>query len=40
MELCCVFVEFDFGFSIGYFWNIVSGDWLKGIYFVYYGGVF
>jgi len=32
-------VEFDPGFSIGYFWNIVSGDRLKGTYFAHHGGV-
>ena len=32
-------VEFDAEFSIGYFWNIVSGDRLKGVYFAHHGGV-
>lgn len=32
-------VEFDPEFSIGYFWNIVSGDRLKGIYYAHHGGV-
>lgn len=32
-------VKFDSEFSIGYFWNIVSGDDLKGRYFAHHGGV-
>ena len=32
-------VEFDSEFSIGYFWNIVSGDSLKGRYYAHHGGV-
>ena len=32
-------VKFDSGFSIGYFWNIVSGDRLKGLYYAHHGGV-
>lgn len=32
-------VEFDPEFSIGYFWNIVSGDRLKGVYYAHHGGV-
>ncbi len=32
-------VEFDSEFSIGYFWNIVSGDHLKGVYYAHHGGV-
>lgn len=32
-------VEFDAEFSIGYFWNIVSGDSVKGIYYAHHGGV-
>jgi len=32
-------VEFDPEFSIGYFWNIVGGDRLKGIYYAHHGGV-
>jgi CubicO group peptidase (beta-lactamase class C family) len=32
-------VEFDAEFSIGYFWNIVSGDRQKGIYYAHHGGV-
>jgi CubicO group peptidase (beta-lactamase class C family) len=32
-------VEFDSEFSIGYFWNIVSGDRLKGVYYAHHGGV-
>lgn len=32
-------VEFDAEFSIGYFWNIVGGDRLKGIYYAHHGGV-
>lgn len=32
-------VEFDSEFSIGYFWNIVGGDRLKGIYYAHHGGV-
>lgn len=31
--------EFDSDFSIGYFWNIVGGDRLKGIYYAHHGGV-
>lgn len=31
--------EFDAEFSIGYFWNIVSGDRLKGVYYAHHGGV-
>lgn len=30
---------FDSEFSIGYFWNIVSGDALKGVYHAHHGGV-
>jgi CubicO group peptidase (beta-lactamase class C family) len=32
-------VQFDPEFSIGYFWNIVSGDRLKGVYYAHHGGV-
>lgn len=32
-------VEFDSEFSIGYFWNIVGGDRLKGVYYAHHGGV-
>lgn len=32
-------VEFDSEFSIGYFWNIISGDRLKGLYYAHHGGV-
>lgn len=32
-------VVFDPEFSIGYFWNIVSGDRLKGVYYAHHGGV-
>jgi len=32
-------IEFDAEFSIGYFWNIVSGDRLKGVYYAHHGGV-
>jgi CubicO group peptidase (beta-lactamase class C family) len=32
-------VKFDDEFSIGYFWNIVSGDKLKGTYYAHHGGV-
>jgi CubicO group peptidase (beta-lactamase class C family) len=32
-------VAFDPEFSIGYFWNIVSGDRLKGVYYAHHGGV-
>ncbi|WP_313206961.1 serine hydrolase domain-containing protein [Stenotrophomonas sp.] len=32
-------VTFDSDFSIGYFWNIVSGDTLKGTYYAHHGGV-
>ena len=32
-------VQFDPEFSIGYFWNIVSGDRLKGLYYAHHGGV-
>ncbi|QQQ00810.1 serine hydrolase domain-containing protein [Lysobacter enzymogenes] len=32
-------VEFDSEFSIGYFWNIVAGDSLKGVYYAHHGGV-
>ncbi|MGE8222660.1 MAG: serine hydrolase domain-containing protein [Stenotrophomonas sp.] len=32
-------VTFDSEFSIGYFWNIVSGDRLKGVYHAHHGGV-
>ncbi|QWF16946.1 beta-lactamase family protein [Lysobacter capsici] len=32
-------VEFDSGFSIGYFWNIVTDDRLKGVYYAHHGGV-
>lgn len=31
--------RFDDTFSIGYFWNIVSGDRLKGVYYAHHGGV-
>lgn len=31
--------RFDDEFSIGYFWNIVAGDQLKGIYYAHHGGV-
>jgi CubicO group peptidase (beta-lactamase class C family) len=30
---------FDSEFSIGYFWNIVAGDRLKGTYYAHHGGV-
>ncbi len=32
-------VKFDSEFSIGYFWNIVGGDRLKGQYYAHHGGV-
>ena len=32
-------LTFDSEFSIGYFWNIVSGDQLKGVYHAHHGGV-
>ncbi|MGN7830002.1 serine hydrolase domain-containing protein [Pseudoxanthomonas sp. 22568] len=32
-------VKFDYEFSIGYFWNIVAGDRLKGVYYAHHGGV-
>jgi len=32
-------VDFDAEFRIGYFWNIVSGDRLKGVYYAHHGGV-
>ena len=32
-------VTFDPEFSIGYFWNIVSGDAVKGVYYAHHGGV-
>lgn len=32
-------VAFDAESSIGYFWNIVSGDALKGTYYAHHGGV-
>ncbi len=32
-------VKFDSEFSVGYFWNIVSGDRLKGVYYAHHGGV-
>jgi len=32
-------VTFDPEFSIGYFWNIVAGDRLKGTYYAHHGGV-
>ncbi|WP_411850995.1 serine hydrolase domain-containing protein [Stenotrophomonas sp. LGBM10] len=32
-------VQLDPEFSIGYFWNIVDGDRLKGRYFAHHGGV-
>lgn len=32
-------VKFDSEFSIGYFWNIVAGDRLKGVYYAHHGGV-
>lgn len=32
-------VEFDSEFSIGYFWNIIAGDRLKGPYYAHHGGV-
>lgn len=32
-------VEFDSEFGIGYFWNIVAGDRLKGVYYAHHGGV-
>lgn len=31
--------KFDTEFSIGYFWNVVSGDRLKGVYYAHHGGV-
>ncbi|NUO76557.1 MAG: beta-lactamase family protein [Lysobacter sp.] len=31
--------KFDPEFSIGYFWNIVGGDRLKGTYYAHHGGV-
>ncbi|WP_448133659.1 serine hydrolase domain-containing protein [Stenotrophomonas rhizophila] len=32
-------VKFDPEFSVGYFWNIVSSDALKGVYYAHHGGV-
>jgi hypothetical protein len=32
-------VRFDAQFSIGYFWNIISGDKLKGTCYAHHGGV-
>lgn len=32
-------VRFDSEFSIGYFWNIVDGDRVKGTYYAHHGGV-
>jgi CubicO group peptidase (beta-lactamase class C family) len=32
-------VRFDPEFSVGYFWNIVSGDAIKGVYYAHHGGV-
>lgn len=32
-------VTFDPEFSIGYFWNIVSSDAVKGVYYAHHGGV-
>ncbi len=32
-------VKFDSEFSIGYFWNIISGDRQKGTYYAHHGGV-
>lgn len=32
-------LNFDPEFGIGYFWNIVSGDGLKGTYYAHHGGV-
>ncbi|HJS14631.1 MAG TPA: serine hydrolase domain-containing protein [Rheinheimera sp.] len=32
-------VEFDSEFSVGYFWNIISDDRLKGLYYAHHGGV-
>lgn len=32
-------VEFDSEFGIGYFWNIVGGDRLKGVHYAHHGGV-
>jgi len=32
-------VKFDHEFSVGYFWNIVSSDTLKGVYYAHHGGV-
>ncbi|MNK16186.1 D-alanyl-D-alanine-carboxypeptidase/endopeptidase AmpH precursor [compost metagenome] len=32
-------VTFDPEFSIGYFWNIVRGEALKGVYYAHHGGV-
>ncbi|WND80528.1 serine hydrolase domain-containing protein [Lysobacter capsici] len=32
-------VEFDSDFSIGYFWNIVTDERLKGVYYAHHGGV-
>lgn len=32
-------VEFDSEFGIGYFWNIIDGDRLKGIHYAHHGGV-
>lgn len=32
-------VEFDSEFSIGYFWNIVTDERLKGVYYAHHGGV-
>ncbi|MBH1506294.1 beta-lactamase family protein [Stenotrophomonas maltophilia] len=31
--------RFDDEFSVGYFWNIVAGDRLKGTYYAHHGGV-
>lgn len=32
-------VQFDPEFGVGYFWNVVGGDHLKGVYYAHHGGV-
>lgn len=39
MESHRALARFDDEFSIGYFWNIVAGDRLKGTYYAHHGGV-
>lgn len=34
-----VLFKSDSEFSVGYFWNIISGDPLKGVYYAHHGGV-